>query len=356
MAAQHAPNIADTGRRRFLWAGALVGVVAAVVWSRPDDSVHEFTGPTMGSTYIVSVDADLTTEEQDRVRGALDAQLDRVTDLMSTYDPGSQISVFNGHESTEPFAVSGEVLEVLAQAREVSARSGGAFDVTIGPLIDAWGFGPRDRVGPLPDEERLAELLLLVGYEGLEIDAMGGTISKANPGIEADLSAIAQGYAADLVALALRRLGLTSFLADVGGEIYAVGTRRDGKPWRVGIERPDGAAEVWGTVELRDEGIATSGDYRNYFEDGGVRYAHIIDPRTGQPIHSRGASVSVIHRSAALADAWATALCVLGPVEGFEVATREGLAALFITLVDGDLEYRVTPAMEGRVDVRETRQ
>ena len=337
--------------RRVAWAAALVGVAAGVFWQRRDDAVHVFEGPTMGSTYTVSVDADLTTEDDSRVRGAIALELRRVTDLMSTYEPGSEISRFNAHRSTEPFEVSQEVFSVIWQAREVSEDSGGAFDVTVAPLVDAWGFGPRDRTGPLPDEERLAALLRIVGYEGLGLDGESRTLTKVDPGIEIDLSGIAQGYGADAVASALRGLGLTNFLVDVGGEIRAVGTRRNGRPWRVGIERPDGAAEVWGTVDLADEGIATSGDYRNYFEEGGVRYAHIIDPRTGQPIHSRNASVTVLYPTAALADAWATALCVLGPVEGYELARREGIAALFITQAEGRLEYRVTPAMEDRVTV-----
>jgi thiamine biosynthesis lipoprotein len=165
-----------------------------------------------------------------------------------------------------------------------------------------------------------------------------------------DLSGVAQGYAADLVAAALDELGLSSHLVDVGGELRASGARRSDRPWRVGIESPVEDASVWGTVDLRDEGVATSGDYRNWFEDAGARYAHIIDPRTGRPIAMRGVSVTVVHRSAALADAWATALCVLGPDEGFELARREGLAAAFITSREGAMEARLTPLMEARAE------
>jgi thiamine biosynthesis lipoprotein len=302
----------------------------------------------MGTTFAVSVDEDLASDEHERVRIAIEQQLDRVNRLMSTYDPGSEVSRFNRHESTERFPVSVEVLALLAEAREVSERSGGAFDVTVAPIVDAWGFGATDRLGPLPDEGRLAALLRLVGYRGLALDSEGGTVSKSEPGIRVDLSGIAQGYAADAVADALVELGLSRFLVDVGGEMRAAGTRRSGRPWRVGIERPDDVGGLWGTVEIRDEGMATSGDYRNWFEEGGARYAHIVDPRTGQPIRMRGASVTVIHESASLADAWATALCVLGPDEGYELARREGLAAVFITRSEGSLSVRLTPAMEGR--------
>jgi thiamine biosynthesis lipoprotein len=343
----------DAGaRRRWVgWGVAFVALAGLAVWrplARDGEAVHEFVGPTMGTAFAVSVDQDLPPDERERVRVVIQMQLDRVNRLMSTYDPGSEVSRFNRHESTEPFAVSAEVLTVLAQAREVSERSSGAFDVTVAPIVDAWGFGATDQSGPLPDEGRLAALLRLVDYHGLALDPQNGTVSKSDPAIRINLSGIAQGYAADAVAAALGELGLASYLVDVGGEIRAAGTRRSGRPWRVGVERPDDAGGLWGTADIRDQGVATSGDYRNWFEEAGVRYAHIVDPRTGQPIRMRGASVTVIHESASLADAWATALCVLGPDEGYELALREGLAAAFITRSEGGLRVRLTPAMEGR--------
>ncbi|MEQ1854985.1 MAG: FAD:protein FMN transferase [Longimicrobiales bacterium] len=345
-------------RRRWVaWGAALAALAGLAVWrplARGDDAVHEFVGPTMGATFAVSIDGDLSSEERERVRAVIDEQLDRVNRLMSTYDPGSEVSRFNQHQSTEPFAVSPEVLVVLEQARAVSERSGGAFDVTVAPLVDAWGFGATDRAGPIPDANQLASLRTRVGYRSLALDAEAGTVSKSDPAIRIDLSGIAQGYAADAVAFALGELGLASYLVDVGGEIRAVGTRRSGRAWRIGVESPDDAVAIWGTAEIRDEGVATSGDYRNWFEEEGVRYAHIIDPRTGQPIRMRGASVTVIHESASLADAWATALCVLGPDEGYELARREGLAAIFITRSERGLGTRITPAMEGRASAGES--
>jgi thiamine biosynthesis lipoprotein len=270
---------------------------------------------------------------------------------MSTYDPTSQVSRLNQHASTEPLTLDREVLEVLELAHEVSERSGGAFDVTVAPLVDAWGFGATDPTEALPDGERLGELRSYVGYEGLTLDLGAMAVAKADPRIRIDLSGVAQGYAADLVAAALEARGLSSYLVDVGGEIRAAGVRRSGRPWRVGIESPAPDVPVWGTLELGDEGVATSGDYRNWFEQEGVRYAHIIDPRTGRPIAMRGASVTVVHESAALADAWATALCVLGPEEGYALASREGLAAIFITASESGLESRTTPAMAAREGV-----
>jgi len=300
--------------------------------------------------YTVSVDADLSEGERQRIGRLIDERLERVVRLMSSYDTSSQISRFNRHSSTAPFAVDPEVIEVLALAAEVSERSEGAFDVTVAPLVEAWGFGASDLVELLPDDARLTELLSLVGHRGLTLDHAAATVAKSDPRMHIDVSGIAQGYASDVVATALADAGLTDYLVDVGGEIRATGRRRSGRPWRVGIESPDADAPVWGTVELGNEGVATSGDYRDWFEEGGVRYAHIVDPRSGRPIPMVGASVTVVHESAALADAWATALCVLGPDVGFEVAVREGLAAAFITTADGRIESRLTPVIAARVE------
>jgi thiamine biosynthesis lipoprotein len=333
-----------------------VAVGALAVWrplAREEREVHEFTGRTMGTTYAVSVDADLSDAQRERIGLLIEERLAHVVSLMSSYDTTSQVSRFNRHASTAPFSLDREVVEVLARAREVSERSGGAFDVTVAPLVDAWGFGATDPAEPLPDGARLADLLAYVGYRGLTIDSAAGTAAKSDPRMRIDVSGIAQGYASDLVAGALGDQGLTDFLVDVGGEIRTAGRRRSGRPWRLGIESPEDGAPVWGLVELGSEGMATSGDYRNWFQVAGVRYAHIIDPRTGRPIEMRGASVTVVHRSAALADAWATALCVLGPDAGFEVARREGLAAAFITTTAAGVDSRLTPAMSERVGASE---
>jgi thiamine biosynthesis lipoprotein len=327
---------------------ALVGALVFRLLGGGSGGVHEFVGPSMGDVYTVSVDAELEDDERAEVAGAIESRLELVTRLMSTYESDSEISRFNRHASEEPFALSAETMQVLVMARRISEGSDGAFDVTVGPLVDAWGFGPSETMNPVPDSAELAEILPLVGYEGLTLDPASGTARKADARIRIDPTAIAQGYAAELVADTLRALGLRSFLVDVGGELRADGTRRDGRAWRVGIERPDGREGVAGTIDLIDEGIDTSGDYRNYFEEEGVRYAHIIDPRTGQAIRVRNSSVTVVHDDTAIADAWATALMVVGPEEGYEVAVREGLAALFLSAVDGEIQWRVTPEMGDR--------
>lgn len=337
---------------------ALVALALMVRWSRSgaDDPVHELMGPTMGTSFRVLVAADLAEDDLERVRTVVEERLDRVNRLMSTYDTTSEISRFNRHGSTQAFPMSADLIEALTMARQVSERSGGTFDATVAPLVEAWGFGPGTGIdgprAPRPSEADLVRLRERLGYEHVIVDRAAGTASKTHAEIRVDLSGIAKGYGAEAVSAGLAELGLTSFLVEVGGELAAVGTRA-GRPWRVGIERPDDEPGIWGTVELSDEGIATSGDYRDYYEEDGVRYAHIIDPRTGRPVVSRGASVSVVHPSAAMADAWATALAVLGPDEGYEVARREGLAAVFVYGGEGGVRLSVTPELGARFTAAE---
>ncbi len=341
-------------RRVVILVAVLLVVAALGVWrhhAMVDDTIHDFAGATMGTSWSVRIDADLSGRGRDEARRAVQGRLDHVSSLMSTYDPESELSRFNRHTGTDAVPVSHELLAVLRLAREVSERSGGAFDVTVAPYVDAWGFGPSEPRDP-PDDRELAALAPHVGYDRLVLDTVAGTVSKTDPQVRVDLSAIAKGYAADEVSEALGQLGLTSFLIEVGGELRAVGTRRDGKAWRVGIERPDESDPgYWGTVDLADGGIATSGDYRNYHEVDGVAYAHIVDPRSGRPIRMRGMSVTVVDSSTAAADAWATALTVLGPDDGYALARERGLAALFIVRAEGGLQSLMTTALSDRFAV-----
>ncbi len=334
-----------TPRLRWLAAvGVLLAlaIVARVVLLGNDGSrIHEFSGITMGTTYTVKMVTDPL--ESYRVQDTVQALLDAVDHLMSTYDSTSQLSRFNRHPATTPFPVSRQTLDVLTVARSVSERSGGAFDVTVAPLVNAWGFGPSRRPPTAPSEAELADLAHRVGYQSLTIDSAQGTLIKANPGIAVDLSAIAKGYAVDRVTAALESLGIVSFLVEVGGELKARGRKSDGAAWSVGIELPDSDVRTaYRAVPLADMAIATSGDYRSFYETNGVRYAHIIDPRTLKPARHAGASVSVMHSEAVVADAWATALSVLGPEEGFALAEQERLAALFLIRSGDGFETRET--------------
>jgi thiamine biosynthesis lipoprotein len=332
-----------------LFLGLLLAFAGYRLACAPAPPAAEFRGETMGTFYSVKLAVeDLPAEARDAIQAAIQERLDRVNRLMSTYLPDSELSRFNRYAANEPFPVAPETLEVFRIAREVSELSGGAFDVTVGPLVAAWGFGPSERAAVPPTEEELARLRSRVGFERIEIDAAAGTLTKTRADVVCDLSAIAKGYAVDRVAAALRELGFADFLVEVGGEVRAQGHRPDGAVWRVAIEKPDSDPRgVFEVIALRDMALATSGDYRNYYEVGGRRISHTIDPRTGRPVEHSLASVSVLDSEAVRADALATALDVLGPEAGYSLAEREGLAAYFIVRrEDGSFAAFATPAFE----------
>jgi thiamine biosynthesis lipoprotein len=328
-----------------VFAAVLLLLTVRVMWcSAPPRAL--LGGETMGTTWSVTLNAPaLSRGERTGVRSLIQAELDAVDGAMSTWDPESELSRFNAHDSLEPYPLSADTLDVIASAQTVSERTGGAFDVTVGPLVAAWGFGAGARVpGGSPDETELALLRERVGFELLSVDSAAGTARKGHPSLEVDLSAIAKGFGVDRVAEALEGAGFADFLVEVGGEVRAAGERPGGGPWRLAIERPepDGRA-VHAVVELSGRAMATSGDYRSFYEEGGERLTHIVDPRLGRPVSHGLASVSVLHDEAALADAWATAITVLGPEEGLRVAAAEGLAAyLIVRTGDGGYEIRST--------------
>lgn len=288
----------------------------------------------MGTSYSVTVPT--ATQGQDAIGAAVRQALDRVDALMSTYRADSEVSRFNRHESVEPFPVSAETHAVLATAQELSATTGGAFDITVGPLVDVWGFGPREISEP-PTEETVRRLLERTGWRKLVLDPQDRAVRKIVPQLRIDLSAVAKGYAVDLVADALERLGYRRYLVEVGGELRAAGSRADGTPWRVGVESPDSSDRgVQRILQITDTAVATSGNYRNFREADGQRYGHVLDPRTGRPTTNQVLSATVLHPSAMHADALATALLVLGESEGTDLAEREELAVLLLVARDGE--------------------
>ena len=294
----------------------------------------------MGTSYSVTVPG-ADAHQESLLRTAVRVELDLVDGLMSTYRPDSELSRLNRHASGEPFAVSEQTFDVLVAARRASEMTGGAFDVTVGPLVDAWGFGPG---GPTaePSDDEVAGLLKASGWGNLLLDPDGRTASKTVPQLRCDLSAIAKGYAADRVSAALADLGFQDHLVEVGGEVVARGSNPRGQAWRVGIERPDAAGRLaYRVLRIRDTAVATSGDYRNFRESAGRRYSHVLDPRTGRPATSLVASATVLDPTAAMADALATALLVVGEAEALALAERENLAVLLL-LRDGEGGFRET--------------
>jgi FAD:protein FMN transferase len=316
--------------------------------------LREFTGPTMGTGYTVKVlmgeraiEADAVSE----VDAAIVSTLEDINQKMSSYLPESELSRFNRAPDGEPFPISPETLEVLRISSEVSAATDGAFDVTVGPLVDAWGFGPDGRPENPPTEDEIAELKKRVGFRLLHIDPDTLSVTKMHAEVSCKLGAVAKGYAVDRVALALEALGYTDYMIEVGGEVRTGGERPLGGPWLIGVQQPDAVLQsAYNALPLSNLSMATSGDYRNYYEQDGTRYSHTIDPRTGRPTAHSLASVSVIHRDCVVADAYATALMVLGPDEGHALAEREGLAAYFLVRDGAGFQPKTTAAFKALLE------
>jgi thiamine biosynthesis lipoprotein len=295
--------------------------------NKPD--IIEITGSKMGTTYSITVVADQLPP--DDLSQQIDRLLSKVDNSMSTYKDESEISRFNRLSVGETIEISSEFAEVIRISQSVWHQSNGAFDPTIGPLVDLWGFGPVDREQQIPSTESIEQVLTTIGFESIVLQGL--TLSKLRP-VALDLSAVAKGYAVDLVANYLEMLALPDYLVEIGGELRVSGANPEGIPWRIALEQPQLFAAVDKVIELTDIAIATSGDYRNYFEKGGVRYSHTIDPRNGMPIRHQLASVTVITESCAEADAWATAFSVLGADESAELANKLGLAAYMLVRED----------------------
>jgi thiamine biosynthesis lipoprotein len=346
------------GHRRWWLAAAGVILVGAVIFAagrreeaRPREVLH-LTGTTMATTYSIKVVGPRCGPgERAALERIVAAELVRVDTVMSRYRAGSELDRLNRSRSTAAQPIPEDLAEILGLARSISVISGGAYDVTVGPLVRLWGFDDRSRLAVAPAPEELAAARERVGFERLEIDPSGPTARKLHPGLDVDLSSIAKGWGVDRVALALEAAGHLDHLVEIGGEVRAAGRNHLGEPWRIGVEKPlADRREVFEVVPLSGMSMATSGDYRNFYLLEGRRVSHTIDPRTGRPVEHGLASVTVLDPCCARADGLATALTVLGPVEGPALAGREGLAALFlIRRADGSFERRATAAFEGEV-------
>lgn len=317
--------------RKVVLPAIFVSALFYVTLFRSGPQTSRYYGQVMGTTWSAVVRAPQSYEIQQGIQ----ATLDTVNIQMSTYQPDSEVSRFNRHGITT-FEISPETQQVISTGLDIHKKSNKAFDITIGPLVNAWGFGfPPAMKNPTPDE--LTTYEEFVGSEYLTLS--DGTIQKKDPRTQVDLSAIAKGFAVDQVAKYFAVQGIENFLIEVGGEIYARGSKEEG-PWIVAIEQPQqdqGSVQI--TFPLHNQGLATSGDYRNYQEREGKRYSHTIDPRTRSPIDHNVASISVITNSVMEADAWATALNVVGEEEAFRLAEEHDLA-IFVLIREEDDQFR----------------
>lgn len=302
----------------------------------------------MGTTWSVKL-ASASPASTVAVRGDIQAQLDRVVEQMSTWAPGSDISRYNAADADTWHALPAEFGDVVSHALSLARDTGGAYDPTVGPLVNLWGFGPDGERTEPPLDSAIRDMKARVGWARVTVDADGRRIHQPG-GVYLDLSSIAKGFAVDQVARSLDAAKITDYLVEIGGELRARGRKPDGQPWRIAIQSPSrDQRDVAEVLELDDMSVATSGDYRIHFENEGRRYSHTIDPRSGHPVDHSLVSVTVVHRHCMHADALATALTVLGPVDGLAFARRHDLAVLFIEQRGDTFIERTTPAFDAAV-------
>ncbi|MEW9799375.1 FAD:protein FMN transferase [Alteromonas sp. CYL-A6] len=332
---------------RILFSLLLLIVLAGCA-DKPLPVVHLY-GETMGTTYnikYVKVDEQQFPGLQQKV----DERLAHINKLMSTYDTTSELSRFNQYRYTDSFAVSEETRLVVEEALRLGQLSHGVLDVTVGPLVNLWGFGPTKRPEKIPSDDAIAAVRDYVGLDKLAVTADG--LRKAHPMLYVDLSTIAKGYGVDAIAELFEQLAIDNYLIEIGGEMRVKGQRGDGDPWLIAIEKPvsnERAAQK--IVSIGTNAIATSGDYRNYYEEDGVRYSHLIDPRTGKPINHNLVSVTVVHPSSMTADGLATAFNVMGWEQAKTLAEKEDLAVFLIRRTDDGFEEYASSKFDKLVDV-----
>ncbi|WP_323154174.1 FAD:protein FMN transferase [Pseudomonas alvandae] len=297
------------------------------------DTLERFDGPTMGSRYSIQYVRHIATPGPKTVQDEVEQILAEVDRQLSTYRSDSDIERFNALPADNCQVMPGPVLELIRAGEQLSSQSDGAFDLTVEPLLDLWGFGPQSREEQVPSAEALAQARQRVGHKHLRIE--GDRLCK-DAAVEVDFNSIAAGYAVDRIAARLQALGIDSYLAEATGELKAVGHKPDGSPWRIALEEPrDDRQVAERVIEVNGYGVSTSGDYRKYFEQGGRRYSHTFDARTGAPVLHNLASVTVIHPSAMMADGLSTLLLILGPEQAWDYAQKHGIGVFFV-LRDGE--------------------
>lgn len=325
------------------WLAALLLAIFVLAGCQSSqDTVVTVQGLTMGTSYSVK----WVTKSQDTatIHADIEQQLKDINQSMSTYIDSSELSQLNRSDSTEWMPVSSALFDVLSLSSSISRKTQGAFDVTVGPLVNLWGFGPDGRILHAPSDEQIQRERSRVGFNQLQLNGADQQVRKNVSTLYVDLSAVAKGYAVDSIASLLESKGVDRYLVEVGGELRAHGLKPGGKQWRIAVEAPDETTRaVQKIINVDNIAIATSGDYRNYFEEDGVRFSHTIDPASGRPIKHTLASVTVLAPSCAEADALATAFMVMGEERAYAYAMKNSVQAFFISKSDTGFAERMTP-------------
>ncbi|TQV88984.1 FAD:protein FMN transferase [Aliikangiella coralliicola] len=310
-------------------------LLVAVTACQQDPQYARLKGYTMGTTYHVTIEKKSVDEQ--KLQQAIDNRLAQINQLMSTYIDDSELSLFNKSSSTNCQKLSEDTLYVIKNAIEISQQTKGKFDVTLAPLIEIWGFDKKDTGNQIPTQETIKQLLSQIGYEKISIG--NNCVAKQTDKLSINLSAIAKGYAVDEIANTVKAHGVKNYLVEIGGEIASKGVNAKGISWQIAIESASSKdRSIQKIIAPKGLSVATSGDYRNYFEKNGQRYSHTIDPTTGFPITHKLASVTVLHKEAMMADAIATAMMVMGPDDSLKLANEYKLPVFMLVKNENGFE------------------
>jgi FAD:protein FMN transferase len=309
----------------------LLFITLALATTAPAAETVRLSGRAMGTTWIVKLSAPPAACDTAALRARLAEKLEALEQQLSTWRPASDLSRFNATATTDWFSVPPEVAAVAAESLRIAALTGGAFDPTVGPLVDLWGFGPAGRISVPPPPPAIAAARARVDWRTLEVRTAPPALRRTRASITVDFSSTAKGFAADALSALLAAEGLPRHLVQTGGDVRAGAAPAGRDGWPVAIEQPgEDVREPAAVVNLTHLAVSTAGDYRNFFDSTGRRHGHIIDPRTGAPVQGEVASVTVVHVSSATASSLATGLFVLGAEAGLRLAREQRLAALFI--------------------------
>lgn len=321
---------------------SLLTTEATAADARPLTSLE---GKTMGTYYSVKISGELPVDKA-QLQKEIDTLLEQANDEISTYRDTSTLSRFNQYQGTDAQPISSGMADIILIAQRIGRATHDAMNITVGPLVNLWGFGPQKQPVTLPTQAQIDQARQQVGLNHLRLisNSEGEWLQKDLPSLYVDLSTLGEGYGADVLAQLMMRKGITNYLVSVGGAISSRGVNAQGVPWRVAIQKPtDKENAIQAAVNLQGYAISTSGSYRNYFEQDGKRYSHVIDPTTGRPITHSLVSATVIARTALEADGWDTGLMVLGTEKALQVAEEQGLAVYLITKTDKGFDAVMTP-------------
>ncbi|MEH6503094.1 MAG: FAD:protein FMN transferase [Cycloclasticus sp.] len=309
------------------------------------------SGQTMGTTYHITIANIQTDATGEALKKEIDQLLVGVNQSFSTYIESSEVSQLNKYKGTDGQLKSAPFIEVLTEALRISKLTDGAYDITVGPLVNLWGFGPTFKEDNPPSADDIARAMSSVDYKNISLEQETRLVKKLKPEMYIDFSSIAKGYGVDKVANLIESKGFTDYMVEIGGEMRLRGNNPNGTKWRIAVEKPESSKRaVQRVINLSDIAMATSGDYRNFFIKDGVQFSHTIDPTTGSPVQHNVASVTVLAPSSMTADALATAFMVLGEEKGYDLAVENKLAVLFLLNKGGSLTELMTPSFQKLIE------